>query len=203
MNLLLLSSQLGAVREFLPTPTQIGFIPTAASLDPNPWYVDQNRQQLTSLGHQLIYLDLDHLSTVEINARLDAVDALFVTGGNAFYLMQQLRRKNLAATLADRIRHGLPYLGVSAGAAILGPTLAPLATLDDPAAAPHLQGQAGLGFVPFVPLPHYGAPKYADRYERILADLSAKYRLVTFRDDQAIRVTGAKHRIIASPPVRP
>lgn len=201
MKLLLLSRELGAIREFLPDSAQIGFIPTAASLDPNPWYVDQNRQQLKALGHHLISIDLDHLSDVEVNVRLDAVDALFVTGGNSFYLMQQLQRKNLTATLTDRLRHDLPCIGASAGAVILGASLAPLVTLDDPALAPHLRSQSGLGLVPFVPLPHYGVPKYADRYERILAKFPTTPPLVPFGDDQAIRVSGSRHQIIGSPAI--
>jgi dipeptidase E len=189
MKLLLLSYNLGAVRDFLPPQAHLGFIPTAASLDPNPWYVDHDRQQLQGLGHHLTYIDLDHLSHIEINARLDAVDALYVTGGNTFYLMQQIQRKSLAGPLVDRLRHGLPYLGSSAGAAVLGPTLEPLVTLDDPADAPHLRGRAGLGVVNFVPLPHYGQEKTAALYTDILAQ-HKRAGLVPFRDDQALLVTG-------------
>jgi dipeptidase E len=202
MNILLLSQNLGVVRVFLPESTHLGFIPTAASLDPNPWYVDRDRQQLTGLGHHLTRIDLDHLSTIEINARLDAVDGLYVTGGNTFYLMQQLQRKNLTGTLLDRLRHGLPYLGASAGAAVLGPSLEPIAALDDPAEAPHLRGRAGFGLLDFVPLPHAGQPGTAPLYDRILAEYGTRHQLVPFRDDQALLVTGpSTYDTLDSPPL--
>ena len=35
--------------------------------------------------------------------------------------------------IVDAVRAGLPYIGVSAGAAVAGPDIAPLALLDDPA----------------------------------------------------------------------
>jgi dipeptidase E len=201
MKLLLLSFNHGAVPDFVAPGSHLGFIPTAAALDPNPWYVDRDRQQLRALGYNLVYIDLDHLSTPDINARLDAVDALYVTGGNTFYLMQQLQRKNIADTLVDRLRHGLPYIGASAGAAVLGPSLEPLVSLDDPADAPHLRDLTSLGVVKFVPLPHYGKPKYAHLYDQILADHSTAHQLVPFRDDQALLVTAPDHyKIIDSTP---
>jgi dipeptidase E len=200
MNLLLLSQNLGAVPLAIPSPAHIGFIPTAASHDPNPWYVDDSRQRLLELGHHLMRLDLDHLSQFEITARLDAVDAVFVTAGNVFYLMQQFQRKNLAAELTARIRHGLPYLGMGAGAAVLGPSLLPLMPMDDPALAPHLRDSAGLGLVPFVPLPHADNPKFVARFESIQAKYGSRHQLLPFRDNQAVHVgADGQPRIIDSP----
>ena len=54
---------------------------------------------------------------------LDTVNAIYVSGGMADYLMATLRRVGADAVLIERIRAGLPYMGTSAGAMIMGKTL--------------------------------------------------------------------------------
>lgn len=187
MKVLLLSHNLGAVPGFLPPGSHIGFVPTAGHVYKNPDWVKSDREQLTGLGYNLINMDIDHLSSAEFYMRLDAIDALYVTGGNTFYLKQQLHRKNIDSVLADRIREGFPYIGASAGAAILGPSLEPIAAFDDVKDAPHLTNLDGLKAISFVPLPHYDATSPV--YEEVIAKHHRRYKLVPYRDDQALHVT--------------
>jgi hypothetical protein len=46
---------------------------------------------------------------------VEEANGLFIGGGNTFRLLSDLYRIGLLNVIRDRVRHGLPYLGVSAG----------------------------------------------------------------------------------------
>lgn len=199
MNVLLLSKGMGAVHTFLRGVSTIGFVPTGGEPYENPYFVEEDRTRLTELGFDVRNVDITNSDRSDILAAMKNVDALFVAGGNTFYLMQQIQAKGLIENLKSYILDGNRYVGASAGAVICGPTIAPIQTLDDPKAAPLLQDFAGLGIVEFVVLPHYGNPKYLDKYHRIVQEYSEKLHLIQLRDDQAILVTSpSQYEVVPS-----
>lgn len=199
MNLLLLSFGLGAVTGFIKPPVKIGFIPTAGDIDSDPWYVRENRAHLTGLDYSVEDIDISNASRTTIIAQLSNIDCLFVAGGNTFYLMQQLRKKDMTGDLCRLVRSGLPYIGSSAGSVIVGPSIAYIKTLDDPADAPDLQTMDGLGLTDFAVLPH-AKDGNRDDYNRIVESHRPKMKIVSLSDDQAvITQDGQAFTIIPSP----
>nr|WP_273751565.1 Type 1 glutamine amidotransferase-like domain-containing protein [Leuconostoc mesenteroides] len=53
--------------------------------------------------------------------KIEQAEILFITGGNTFYLLQKLKRKNLLPLLTEKIKNGTPYIGESPGAISLAP----------------------------------------------------------------------------------
>jgi len=78
-------------------------------------------------------------------------EAIFVGGGNTFRLLATLYRLGLLEPIRQRVRAGMPYLGVSAGTNVACPTMQ--TTNDMPIVQP--PSFAALGLVPFQVNAHY------------------------------------------------
>ncbi len=91
-------------------------------------------------------------------AEIVKAECIFVGGGNSFRLLADLYRLNLLGAIQERVRAGIPYLGISAGTNMACPTMK--TTNDMPITYPPSLG--ALGFIPFQINPHYftGAVHY-------------------------------------------
>jgi dipeptidase E len=155
---------------------EVLFIPYAGS-DPDR-YTEAMREVLASLGVRVTGAH----RTADPVAALDKADAVFVGGGNAFRLLQAVQRNGLLAAIGVRVRAGLPYLGVSAGANLACPAIR--TTNDMPIVQP--TSLTGLGLIPFQLNPHYPAASTHDGQLRQLRDR----RLGEFLEENDVPVLG-------------
>ena len=88
-------------------------------------------------------------------------------------------------------------MGASAGAAIVGSDIGPLALLDDPTEAHPLESTEALGFVDAVIVPHAdGLVGGTGPVERLCEQYGHTHRLLFLRDDQALVVSDDGSRVI-------
>ncbi len=121
------------------------FVPYA--LADHDGYVRTLLERGLDAGYQL---DGIHAHANAKAAVLEA-EAIFVGGGNTFRLLYELYRHDLLDAIRQRVREGMPYLGVSAGSNVACPTMQ--TTNDMPIVRP--PSFAALGLVPFQLNPHY------------------------------------------------
>ncbi len=201
IDLLLLSRWLTPVHDFLVprvgAGARIGFIPTASSIYPDQTWLDLDRGSLRDQGFEVVDVDPEVVSAATFTRALSEIDAVFVSGGNVFHLLGALRHAGADRPLVDAVRRGLPYIGVSAGACVTGPDIAPLALLDDPSEAAPLTSTVGLGLIDVTGVPHAeGTVGGPGRIERTRQEF-AGHPLHFLRDDEALVISGGTTTVIA------
>ena len=183
----------------LPKKVSIAFISTAADPYQDKWFVEKDKEALLNKGFKITDVDIKNKKEKVLYKLLVNFDLIFVSGGNAFYLLEKSLESGFDKVIKKLLRKGLIYVGSSAGSAIVGPSLEAVITLDDPKLGPNLKNYNGFGIVDFTILPHYGDPKYEGRYKKIVGDFTnSKYKVIPLTNQQAIQVVGDDYKIIES-----
>ncbi len=133
------------LRQHLGAITQVLFIPYA--LHDHDKYVEILTERGLNAGFELVGI---HRCPDPV-AAVHAAHAIYVGGGNTFRLLNALDRQHLLDPIRQRVRAGIPYVGISAGANVAGPTIK--TTNDMPIVQP--ASFDALGLVPFQINAHY------------------------------------------------
>ena len=172
----------------------VTFIPTASIVEKVVFYVASGKKALEKLGLKVDILEISTAEPEEINTKLRNNDFIYVTGGNTFFLLQELKRTGADKIIAEEVNAGKVYIGESAGAVITSPNVEYATAMDSVKKAPNLENFDALGLVPFYTVPHYTnfpfqkvAQKVVDTYSSVLP-LSpiSNHEALLVRDDQVI-----------------
>ena len=172
---------------------RITFIPTASLVEEVRFYVDDDRKAFEELGIIVEELEITAASPDKILEVLNRNDYIFVSGGNTFYLLQELRRKGADALITEQIRAGKLYIGTSAGSVILCPDIEFVKEMDYSYAAPELQSFTGLNIVDFYILPHYLDFPFEETTQNVVKKYGKKLDLRPISNKQVITI--AENRI--------
>lgn len=137
------------IRDFLNGNTKLTFVSSATLYNPAE-YFETAKLALEELGLHLEHLDLND----NPESKIEKAKALLVGGGNTYHLLKMLNDHGLTDKISTLVKTGVPYIGLSAGANIVGPTI--LTTNDW-----NIDGIAnfkGLNLIPFNINPHYISP---------------------------------------------
>lgn len=207
--MLLLSRFVGAVPEFLSTldtdsraATRIAYINDASRPLGDAPFVERERLQLQELGYPLVPVTIGDGTAADFSEALEDVDAIYVAGGMADHLMAVLRGTGGDVVLAERVRAGLPYMGASAGAMIMGTSIESAIALDGPTEGISLDDLSGLGLVDAVILPHADGqlPPYPpETIAEAARHLDGTPGLTLLADDAALLVDDGDAHLVASP----
>jgi dipeptidase E len=159
-----------------------------------PW-VDADSRFLRSLDLDVVHVDVAKDAELAIQL-LATVPLVFVAGGYPNHLLHHLRTSGVGPVLRDKVVGGeVAYVGISAGALVAGPDLAPVQGGED---VVDLDRTEALGIVDFVSLCHAGRPG-RDEVHRLIEDHHPQFTFARIRDDEAIVVEGDARRIVRSP----
>ena len=173
---ILLSSNKQIIKNYLKPNSKIGFIPTASEIDTDRWYMEKDRKELLDMGYNLEIIEITTETKESILNKFNKVDAIYVAGGNAFYLLQQLKEKDVFKELIEFANNKL-YIGASAGSCIAGPSIDYLGNLDDKNDAPKLTDYTGLNLINGYILPHY---KSDEEYSKLIDKTVEEYNDLNF-----------------------
>jgi dipeptidase E len=182
-----------------PEDVSVGFITTPADTYEDKWFVEKDINEFLGTGFKVKTLDIKNMNEQDIYDMLKNFDVIGVSGGSVFYMMEKSIDTGFFNALERLLSEGKIYVGGSAGAILVGPSLEPVTALDRPELAPGLKSYNGPGFVDFVVIPHFGEEKYKDRMAKILEDYKDfKYKLLPLTNKQAVEVVGNKFKIVQS-----
>lgn len=184
---ILLSSNMMIVKEYIKENSKIGFIPTASELDDDRWYMEESRNNLKSMNFDVIDIEISKESKEEILDKFNNIDAIFVAGGNSFYLLQQLKLKDVLQELINFANNKI-YVGSSAGACIACPSINYVEKLNDKLKAPLLKNCNAMNLIDGYILPHYQSEaKYTDLINEII-DEYQNLNFIPLTNEQAVIV---------------
>lgn len=175
----------------------VSFIPTASLTESVTFYVKTGMKALIELGLRVEILEISKASQQEINETLNKNDFIYISGGNTFYLLQEIRKKKIDLLLTDLINSGKNYIGESAGSMILSPSIEYARMMDEESKAPDLDSFKGLGIIPFYPLPHYSNFPFKKKVDKIIDIYKDELKLFPIRNSQAIGVRGESSYLIS------
>jgi len=180
-----------------PHKLKLAFIPTASNPSKDKSWLLKDRDKLVAMGFTVTDVDVEGKTEGELRKVLADSDVLFVAGGNTFYLLEKTRASGFDKVAKEFIDKGKVYIGSSAGAALVCPTIAFVEGLDDPKAAPALTSYEGLHEVPFLVMPHYGDEDYKEVYETVLEKWKDRgYELKLLTNTEALIVEGDSTRLV-------
>ena len=178
---------------------KIVFIPTASLVEKVRFYVDDDRKAFEKLGLIIEELEVSTATTEEIATALERNDYIFISGGNTFYLMQELKKKGADKLLMEQINNGKLYIGTSAGSIIASPNIEFVSDMDETKKAPELTDYSGLHLVDFYFLPHYLNFPYKKVTQKIVNEYSQKIDLRPISNNQVITVLGDEIKMLEKP----
>ena len=168
----------------------VTFIPTASNPEKVRFYVDAGRKALGKLGMVIDELDIASAAPEETARKLQANDYIYVSGGNTFFLLQELKRTGADRLIVERIHSGAYYIGESAGSMIVSPDIEYAKAMDDCRKAPGLHDYGALKLVDFHPVPHHTNFPFKKAAQKIIETYGDKISLYPISNAQAIVVQG-------------
>ena len=164
----------------------IAFIPTASLTEPIRFYVKKGKKALEEAGMIVEEVEITQLPKEEISSILHKCDYIYITGGNTFFLLQELKRKGVDKIISKQVKLGKLYIGESAGAIIASP---------DAEYAPELKDCTSLDLVDFYTIPHYGNFPFKKKGEKIVQLYNEKLQLIPISNKQAVIIEDSNIQI--------
>lgn len=169
---------------------RVTFIPTASKVESVTFYVDSAKKTLESLGLIIDELDIAIATQEEIQFKLSQNEFIYITGGNSFYLLYELRRTGADQIIQKEVNAGKLYIGESAGAIVTAPDIEYIQGMDQREKAPNLSYFKGLGLVDFYMLPHYTNEPFKRVAKQIEDSYQLNLNLMPVSNHQAILISG-------------
>ncbi|MBF1295525.1 Type 1 glutamine amidotransferase-like domain-containing protein [Parvimonas micra] len=197
MNLFLCShfSQVGNLIKEEIENKKVVFIPTASINEGYTGYVGSARKLFKKMGANLTEIDISKEDFKTIEAVFEETDIIYFTGGNSFFLIDQLRKTGVDKLLKKELKKGKLMIGESAGSVICAPSISYIEIMDEKPEDYSQIDDNGLNLIDFYVLPHY----LTSPFKKITATILKKFsdlKICPINNHQAIMVNGKESKII-------
>ncbi|RGC54926.1 peptide chain release factor N(5)-glutamine methyltransferase [Agathobaculum butyriciproducens] len=174
---------------------KVAFIPTASLREGYTGYVGSARKLFNKLGATVTEIDISTEAYLTIQSVFEDADVIYFTGGNSFFLMDQLRKTGTDELLKKELAKGKLMIGESAGAIICAPTIQYIEQMDEKPEDYSQEDDAGLDLIDFYVLPHYLTAPFKKVTEKIMTEFS-DLNLCPINNRQGIVIDGEGSKVI-------
>ncbi|WP_314939211.1 Type 1 glutamine amidotransferase-like domain-containing protein [Parvimonas micra] len=174
---------------------KVVFIPTASINEGYTGYVGSARKLFKKMGANLTEIDISKEDFKTIEAVFEETDIIYFTGGNSFFLIDQLRKTGVDKLLKKELKKGKLMIGESAGSVICAPSISYIEIMDEKPEDYSQIDDNGLNLIDFYVLPHY----LTSPFKKITATILKKFsdlKICPINNHQAIMVNGKESKII-------
>lgn len=149
-----------------PADYKVAFINTAAEVEEGDhWWVRAEKEGLEKVGFMVDEFSITGMTKEDIETKIADKQVIYVSGGNTFYLLDQVIKTGGDEIIKRKVDEGVIYIGSSAGAMIAGVRIDLVSEIDDRNKAPDLKS-TGLGIIDIAILPHWGSEIFKTEYLR-------------------------------------
>ena len=173
---------------------KVAFIPTASLREGYTGYVGSARKLFKKLGAIVTEIDISTEAYSTIQSVFEEADVIYFTGGNSFFLIDQLRKTGAMAA-EKGIGKGKLMIGESAGAIICAPSIQYIEQMDEKPEDYSQEDDAGLDLIDFYVLPHYLTAPFKKVTEKIMTEFS-DLNLCPINNRQGIVIDGEGSKVI-------
>ena len=176
---------------------KVAFIPTASIHEGYTGYVGSARKLFKKLGAAVTEMDIASEKYAAVKSVFETADVIYFTGGNSFFLIDQLRKNGSDELLKKQLSKGKLLIGESAGAIVCAPTISYIERMDEKPRNYSQKDDVGLHLIDFYVLPHYLTAPFKKVTAQI-ADEFSHLDLCPINNAQAIIVEGSSKKVIGN-----
>jgi dipeptidase E len=186
------------IPEFKPG-MKLAFISTAAEVEKGSlFWLEADKNMLAKVGFKVYSFSFTSKSSEQVKEALEPMDVFFFSGGNTYFLLQEIQRSKCASYINERVEQGTTYIGSSAGSIVACPSLHLVGSADDISLAPKLVGMQGMELTDVVVYPHWANEYFKESF---IPSLKAGYvkgsKVILLTDDQYLWVHDDWYQILS------
>ncbi len=172
------------------------FIPTASINEEYKGYVGSARKLWKKMKANILEIEISSTPINEIHKAFENADIVYFTGGNTFFLIDQMKKTGVDELVKTHLNAGKLYVGESAGAIICAKEISYIKLMDELPEDFSQKDYYGLSLIDFYVVPHYQCPPFMQCTKQILKEYS-NLDIEAISNTEAIIVENGEKRKIS------
>lgn len=174
-----------------PIKTKLLLIQTATNVIKDTAFAVEEKERLYNLGFEITEFDLTGKTSQETAKVLDENDVVFVTGGQPYHLLKEMRSSGFSDMVKNKLADKI-YIGASAGSYVACPSIE-MGSWKRVKRDFDLKDLTGMGLVDFMVFAHY-----EEKFKLLLDGKKKELPLKVYgiSDSQAISVIDGETKFV-------
>jgi dipeptidase E len=163
-------------------------IPTAAygEVGYEDW-LEPEKAPIKERVKSFLEFDIAGKTSSELEQAIEGVDVIYVTGGNTYYLLEQMQKCDFEKTVRKHLAQGGYYFGCSAGSILTCPNIDFIGDMDSSDGV-DLESFEAMRLIDFYVMPHLDHPKYGSKAKTVIDEMKSDNKIFGLEDNQGLYI---------------